>query len=86
MMEEFCTPGTRESKSYASLGFDEVFDIVESSAIDTDEAEELLPATSDAARIARTLLAAHRTLLDLNEANRALFEEVVSTLEQERAD
>jgi len=68
-----------------SLGFDEVFDIVESSAIDTGGAEELLPATSDAARMAQTLLAAHRTLMDLNEINQALFEEVVSTLERHLA-
>jgi len=69
----------------ASLGFDEVFDIVDSSEIETSGTEELAPAAVGAAAMARTLLEAHRTLLNLNESNQALFQEVVSTLERNSA-
>ncbi len=66
-----------------SMGLDEVFEIVASSVTGADQDHELLPENVDRASAARTLLKAHRTLMSLNEANQALFEEVVSTLERE---
>jgi len=85
--ERVCIVSVREdiNEVLDSLGFDEVFDIVESSKIGTNGSEELAPAAAGTAAMARTLLDAHRTLLNLNESNQALFQEVVSTLERNSA-
>ncbi|MEN8108224.1 MAG: STAS domain-containing protein [Pseudomonadota bacterium] len=68
-----------------SMGLDEVFEIVTSSVPETGNSQELAAGETDDATLARTLLKAHRTLMTLNEHNRELFREVVSTLERETA-
>ena len=68
-----------------SMGLDEVFEIVANSSSGTDNGQELLQEEIDEASMASTLLKAHRTLMSLNERNRELFREVVSTLEREIA-
>ena len=66
-----------------SMGFDEVFTLVDSL--------EPLPAPghvvplreTDAQALARTILEAHRTLMELNERNRDVFQNVAALLEQQ---
>ena len=69
-----------------TVGFDAVFDIVEGSEISTDQSEPLPTIDSDNARLRRTMLEAHRTLMELNDQNRREFADVVSLLEQQTAE
>jgi anti-anti-sigma factor len=72
----------------ASMGFDEIFDIVgDHPALATPAEEE--PITSgppSKSELRDTMLAAHRTLMALNEKDRAEFEGVVAWLEAEAQD
>lgn len=66
-----------------SMGFNEVFDIVEAGAGPAGEdLRALSPAPADREAIARTMLEAHRSLMELNERNRELFQDVVEALEK----
>jgi anti-anti-sigma factor len=67
----------------ASMGFDEVFDIVGCETVAATEDREIPLATPQAAAMSRTILKAHRTLMALNEGNRELFRDVVALMEQE---
>ena len=67
----------------ASMGFDEVFDIVGCKTVTATEDREIPLATPQAAAMSRTILKAHRTLMALNEGNRELFRDVVALMEQE---
>jgi anti-anti-sigma factor len=67
----------------ASIGFDEVFDIVDASGRRSFPAEELPAGEPAPDELARTVLEAHRTLMALNERNHALFRDVVAALERE---
>lgn len=69
----------------ASMGFDEVFDIVNNRAAGDVEDAEIRIETPQAAALSRTVLEAHRTLMALNETNRELFRDVVTLLEQNDA-
>ena len=64
-----------------NMGFDEVFDIVADTAPPSAEARALPIASPDGARLSRTMLEAHRTLMAMNERNRQEFADVVSLLE-----
>jgi len=69
----------------ASMGFDDVFDIV-NSRMDVDmEEEEIQLEKPQSATMSRTILKAHRTLMALNETNRELFRDVVTLLEKNDA-
>lgn len=69
----------------ASMGFDDVFDIV-NSGTDVPPEDEAIPlAAPRAAALSRTVLRAHRTLMALNETNRELFRDVVALMEQKEA-
>lgn len=69
----------------ASMGFDEVFNIVDSRTVSELEDEEIQRETSQSTAISRTILKAHRTLMALNETNRDRFRDVVTLLEQDAA-
>ncbi|AKH19011.1 STAS domain-containing protein [Sedimenticola thiotaurini] len=64
-----------------AVGFDEVFDIVATAAPTPDKMTEIpeLPAGDPG----RLLLEAHRALMNLNETNRARFQDVVQAFERE---
>jgi anti-anti-sigma factor len=69
----------------ASMGFDEVFDIVNSRTAGDMKDEEIQLETSQSAAMSGTILKAHRTLMALNETNRELFRDVVTLLEKNDA-
>lgn len=69
----------------ASMGFDEVFDIVNRRTAGDMEEEEIQLEKPQSATMSRTILKAHRTLMALNETNRELFRDVVTLLEKNDA-
>ena len=66
----------------ASMAFDEVFDIVEDTGLETSAAHEVPQENTDKETLARTLIHAHRALMDLNDRNREMFRDVVALLEK----
>jgi anti-anti-sigma factor len=67
-----------------SMGFDELFIIVEKAASNIEHLNEipLLKATEEEVR--EKVLAAHKVLMDLNSKNRETFKDLVRTLEEEQ--
>ena len=68
-----------------SMALDEVFDIVDDTGVVAGDAEELPHADADKETLARTLIDAHRALMELSEHNREMFRDVVASLEKNRA-
>jgi len=64
-----------------AVGFDDVFDIVQTVAMPLDQMAEIPEASGDTP--GRLLLEAHRELMNLNQANRARFQDVVQAFERE---
>lgn len=64
-----------------SMGFDDIFEIVENGDVNMDSASILEEFTAGEDKIKRTVLEAHRVLMDLNEQNRETFRELIETLE-----
>ena len=65
-----------------SMALDEVFDIVEDTCLETDATQEVPQKNTDRETLERTLIDAHRALMDLNENNREMFRDVVTALEK----
>ena len=65
-----------------SMALDEVFDIVESSDLETGTGQEVPEEKTDRASLERILINAHRALMDISEHNRAIFRDVVASLEK----
>jgi len=65
-----------------SMALDEVFDIVEDTGPEIKAVREVPRETADKETLARTLIDAHRALMDLNERNREMFQDVVAALEK----
>jgi anti-anti-sigma factor len=65
-----------------SMALDEVFDIVSRTPVQTGREQELPRKDPDRETLSRTLLKAHRALMELNERNEETFREVVTKLEQ----
>ena len=68
-----------------SMALDEVFDIVKDAGLETDAVQEIPQKNTDRETLARTLIDAHRALMDLNEHNREMFQDVVAALEKNGA-
>ncbi len=68
-----------------SMGFDTVFDIVQSSEPLPEGAETVPLHEVDRQAMLQTVLQAHHSLMELNERNRELFRDVVTLLEQQSA-
>ena len=66
----------------ASMALDEVFDIVEDTCPETGQAREVPCENADREALSRTLIDAHRALMDLSEHNREMFRDVVASLEK----
>jgi len=64
-----------------SMALDEVFDIVEDTGLEAGPLQEVAQDNADKESLARTLIDAHRALMDLNERNREMFRDVVTHLE-----
>ncbi|MGD8629780.1 MAG: STAS domain-containing protein [Gammaproteobacteria bacterium] len=69
----------------ASMALDEVFDIVEDTGPVAGAERELPQADADKETLARTLIDAHRALMELSEHNEEMFRDVVASLEKNRA-
>ena len=65
-----------------SMALDEVFDIVEEGGIQTGMAREVPRQNADRKTLVRTLIDAHRTLMELSEQNHEMFRDVVASLEK----
>lgn len=65
-----------------SMAFDEVFDIVSHTSLDTSAEEELARQDADKEALSHTVLEAHRALMALSERNEKMFHDVVTTLEK----
>jgi anti-anti-sigma factor len=68
-----------------SMALDEVFDIINDTGLETDTAQEVPQKNTDRETLSRTLIDAHRALMDLNEHNREMFRDVVAALEKKGA-
>ncbi len=68
-----------------SMALDEVFDIVDESGPVTGPSQELPRVNVDREVLSRTLIDAHRALMELNERNREMFRDVVAYMEKNGA-
>ena len=66
-----------------SIGFDEVFDIVDETGHVMTDSQELGLQEDTGAEMAQTILDAHRTLMSINEDNKARFQDVIDLFEQQ---
>ena len=69
----------------SSMALDEVFDIVSRAPFSVGTERELPQKTADRDALSRTLLKAHRALMELSEHNAETFHEVVAKLEQKNS-
>lgn len=65
-----------------SMGFDQVFNIVETVLPSPDCLTDLPPQDQSEAEVRSRVLEAHRVLMGLNESNRNAFRDLVSALER----
>ncbi|MEN8763529.1 MAG: STAS domain-containing protein [Thiogranum sp.] len=65
-----------------SMAFDEVFDIITDASLETGAETELAGKSADKESLSRTVLDAHRALIELSECNEEMFRDVVTTLEK----
>ena len=65
-----------------SMAFDDVFDIVNHTSLETGAEKELAQQGSDKEALSSTVLEAHRALMELSEHNEEMFRDVVTTLEK----
>ena len=68
-----------------SMGFDEVFDLVEEPLEHGEQLAELPELVESEAGVRERVLDAHRTLMSMNEANRDTFHDLVAALEADTA-
>lgn len=66
-----------------SIGFDEVFDIVDEAGHAMNNCQELGLQDNTGPDMARTVLDAHRILITIGDDNKARFQDVVELLEQQ---
>ncbi len=67
-----------------TVGFDDVFHIVEKPLVDEAQIAELPQAETSVENLRRRVLEAHRALMGLNESNQEKFRDLVATLEAVR--
>ena len=66
-----------------SIGFDEVFDIVDEAGHVMSDSQELGLQEDTGPEMARTVLNAHRELMSINEDNKARFKDIIELFEQQ---
>jgi anti-anti-sigma factor len=66
----------------SSMAFDDVFDIVSRKSVQAGSERELPRNDADKQSLSRTLLKAHRALMELSERNEETFRDLVAKLEQ----
>ncbi len=65
------------------MGLDDVFNLVEETLEHRDQLEELACCAATEEEVRSRVLEAHRILMDMNETNRAAFQDLVTTLEED---
>lgn len=68
----------------ASMGFDEVFRILQTTAALRDRLDELPDEVLSEAEVTQCVIDAHRTLMGLSESNQQTFRSLVDALESEK--
>ena len=68
-----------------SMGFDELFIIVEKAATEIKHLDEIPILVASEHEVREKVLAAHKVLMDLNSNNREAFKDLVKALEEEQA-
>lgn len=71
------------SRILFSMGFEDVFSIVEEPLRYEEQLEELPSLKTSSEELRKRVLEAHRTLMAMNENNRQAFQDLVETLESE---
>lgn len=71
------------SRILFSMGFEDVFSIVEDPLEYEEQLEELPPSQIPREELRKQVLEAHRSLMSMNESNRQAFQDLVETLESE---
>lgn len=66
-----------------TMGLDEVFNLVEEPLEHNEQLAELACRTATQEEVRERVIEAHRILMDMNEDNRAAFQDLVTTLEEE---
>jgi anti-anti-sigma factor len=66
-----------------SIGFDEVFDIVDETGHVMTDSHELGLQEDTGPKMAQTVLDAHQALMSINEDNKARFQDVIELFEQQ---
>jgi anti-anti-sigma factor len=79
------SPGTDVKMVLISMGFDEVFTIIQDGARTEESLQDIPAQERDERERARIILDAHRLLMNMNDANAASFRNVVDMLESELA-
>ena len=69
-----------------SMGFDEVFEIVEEPLEHEEQLAELPSRAASEEDVRQRVLEAHRTLMSMNEANREAFHDLVADLEADEIE
>ena len=69
-----------------SMGFDEVFNLVETPLERKDQLAELPRMAASEGDVRQRVIDAHRTLMSMNEANREAFHDLVAELELPEVD
>ena len=71
------------NRQLVSIGFDEVFDIVDETGHVLSYGQELDLQENAGPEMAQTVINAHRTLMSINEENKARFQDVIELFEQQ---
>ena len=66
-----------------TMGLDDVFNIVEEDLEHRDQLEELACRSASEDEVRSRVLEAHKILMGMNESNRAAFQDLVATLEED---
>ncbi len=66
-----------------SIGFDEVFDIVDETGHIMTDSQELGLQEDTGSEMAQTVLDAHRELMSINDDNKARFKDIIELFEQQ---
>ena len=72
------------TKILHSMGFEKVFNLIESDASTPAKMNELPPVDCTEAEVCHKVITAHKVLMELNEKNRLAFTSVVQALEGEQ--
>lgn len=69
-----------------TMGLDDVFNVVQAPLQHEEQLGDLPPCAATEEQVRARVLEAHRTLMSLNERNRAAFQDLVAELETHSAD